>query len=196
MRLIRIFTLVLSLITPFGLADASSVSIQPKYSMLFDGKQIYYGGGLDFEVSPSAQWYAVGLFGQYRFLPGENGPRLLDFGVYGKLKHDFDFGSSVLSIYAKIPVGLVYGAQRYVSQNGKAYNLVNDSLWSMFGVTTGVMPGVSYQFAERWAIFSELGFNYYLLVPKKGQTADLKPIDPDIVNIFMGAFNAGFSFIF
>ncbi len=196
MRFVHIFTVLLSLVASVGLANTNSASIQPKYSMLFDGKQVYYGGGLDFDVAPHGELLGYGLFAQYLFLPGGNGPRLLDFGAYLKLKHDFDFGSSVLSIYAKIPLGVTYGAQRYVSQRGVAYKVLDDSLWPMWGITTGVMPGVSYQFAERWAIFGEVGFNYHLLAPKKGSTAEFKSVDPDVVNIFMGAFNAGVSFSF
>ncbi len=196
MKSVRILTAILFLAASVGFANTNSVSIQPKYSMLFDGKQAYYGGGLDFEVLPADEWYGAGLFAQYLFLPGGNGPRLFDFGVYGKVKHDFDFGGSVLSLYAKIPVGLSYGAQRYVIQDDVPYKMSDDSLWPMFGVTTGVMPGISYHFAERWAIFGEVGFSYHLLAPKKAYTTDHKSVDPDIVNIFMGALNAGVSFSF
>lgn len=186
-----------------SLLSAESYEIAPNYTLVFDGKTIYQGGGLDLRF-PSDHWFDWGIRAQLLVANQgwSTGPRFFDLSLAPRFKHAFELGNVSLELYCLLLIGSTYGAQKTVTNNGVAYIASNpNDLIPFYGFNTGIIPGINLRFEEHWVLFSEFGFSYHLLSPSKLSIhnsfgSGSSTISPDVINLVAGVFNAGLAYRF
>ncbi|MEI6789595.1 MAG: hypothetical protein WCK42_00240 [Myxococcaceae bacterium] len=190
-----------------NLIRADAFELAPNYALLFDGKSVYQGAGIDLRLTNEGIFDWGVRFQLFVADKGwSEGPRFFDLDIIPRLKHVFSLGDTQLEIYCLIPVGVTVGGQKYVTKDSKVYEAAGqDNVVPFSGINLGAIPGVNFRFTEHWSIFTELGFRYHWARPSELKIQNNNSlkfagaseiIRPDYIHLLSGVFNAGLAYRF